>query len=74
MGEDGKNNGVKLAKGHKMVERAKLPEYSQELFMPPETEGKPGMAKALAKEVEEGGEGGFDKLVADLDGEEDATC
>ncbi|KAL9184526.1 hypothetical protein ACHAXT_012496 [Thalassiosira profunda] len=75
VGDDGKNNGVKLAKGHKMVERAKLPDYKKELFMPPkETEGKPGMAKALAKEVEEGGKGGFDKLVADLDGEEDATC
>ena len=58
--DKGKSSGVKLAKGHKMVERSRLPAYQKELFLPPETDAKPGMAKALAKEVEEGGEGGFE--------------
>lgn len=42
IGDDGTNNGVKLKEGHKLVERARLPEYAKELFMPPEADKEDG--------------------------------
>ena len=62
--DDGNNVGVKLKVGHGLVPRSKLPEYKMELFMPPSDNDADIEQELLADESK----GGFDDLVAELDG------
>ena len=66
VGDDGSNVGVKLKEDHGLVPRSRLPEYAQELFLPPSNENLE-MAKVLEEEKVDENKGGFDELVADLD-------
>mmetsp|Transcript_5751 Transcript_5751/g.13100 ORF Transcript_5751/g.13100 Transcript_5751/m.13100 type:complete len:398 (+) Transcript_5751:126-1319(+) len=57
IGDNGNSAGVKLKDGHSLVERARLPEYARELFMPPYKQvGGDGMVVESQEENEDDGE------------------
>lgn len=69
IGDGGTNNGVKLREGHKLVERARLPEYAKELFMPPKKQKKDGKATEVKGNKEDEDEGNGDGKGEEEEGE-----